>query len=789
MTNKLSDILKNEYKTKGLVSGLGSALGKSALEKIDLRNLLFSGSGVGAMIGQKAFGKGYSATRSGSTTEKLNTAELSNSPTNVLNEQSLEYLDQIALNTKISAKNSLALPSMARDMFLMKQNIVKLVKLQGGTPTTKAGDWFSRQAAREAAFESKYNKSPSKISSGGSTTGKPESGSGILGSLLGAGSLLGLIFSPLSGIVKGLTGSFGGLVKILGGISLSLLRFGGVIGSILLWLVKSKIGRILGLAGVLMMGKNAMAGTGEDSEGGGFSLPGLPDINDDTTIFDSKKFGNSVDESVSSFKQSGTGNYAAGALAAVGAARFGAAALRLGTATGTTLLDVRTQSIGQLTKATPKSFWGRFLQFLAKRNSKLFAQVGLRLAQATTLAAIPVVGWIGALISLGFTLWTAWEIYELWREFIKDEDESTANTSKAPTGVTTKETGNEARVTAETTQSAASTSNLTQASQSTQNMSPQQRGEQPNSNNVSLDTRIRNVQRQIDGLPPGKQREERQRVLDGLLKEKNSGVKYNPPAATAPSEDPLDIRIESLQRQIDALPNGPARDILKKTQQDLKIRKAGKSASVATPIDQRGANSPAPVTKQDMANLIRTRFKEAGFSDVQAEAAVANAIAESGLDPSLKSRGPGEDSWGLFQLNRNGGEGSGYTPEQLQDPETNIKIAIAAMKKPDQGRRFRAATTIPEAVAAFVQDFERPSDQSVAAINRRIEIANNNRGSVIDGASTAIASGGRGGVNNVYADNSVTNNNVNNNGGGSSGSAEIADFDFLQLIGAAGSKS
>ena len=45
--SRLADILKEEYKTKGVVSGLSSAMGKRSLEKLDIRNALFGGSGIG----------------------------------------------------------------------------------------------------------------------------------------------------------------------------------------------------------------------------------------------------------------------------------------------------------------------------------------------------------------------------------------------------------------------------------------------------------------------------------------------------------------------------------------------------------------------------------------------------------------------------------------------------------------------------------------------------------------------------------------------------------------------
>lgn len=52
---------------------------------------------------------------------------------------------------------------------------------------------------------------------------------------------------------------------------------------------------------------------------------------------------------------------------------------------------------------------------------------------------------------------------------------------------------------------------------------------------------------------------------------------------------------------------------------------------------------------------------------------------ESGGNPSIKAAVPSEQSWGLFQLNIGGGLGTGHTPQQLQDPETNIKIASQAV--------------------------------------------------------------------------------------------------------------
>jgi hypothetical protein len=158
MASRLATILQNEYKSKGIVGGAFSALGKRSLEKLDIRNALFGGSGLGSVIGQKIFGKGYSATRKTGASGVQSVSELSQN----LNSSVLE---EININSRISAKNSVVLPSMARDMNLMRMNIIKLVKLQGGTPSMKADMFFNRAKEREDAYERQFGKkTPTAVS-------------------------------------------------------------------------------------------------------------------------------------------------------------------------------------------------------------------------------------------------------------------------------------------------------------------------------------------------------------------------------------------------------------------------------------------------------------------------------------------------------------------------------------------------------------------------------------------------------------------------------------------------
>lgn len=127
---------------------------------------------------------------------------------------------------------------------------------------------------------------------------------------------------------------------------------------------------------------------------------------------------------------------------------------------------------------------------------------------------------------------------------------------------------------------------------------------------------------------------------------------------------------------------------------------------------------PPGATAKEMAEKILDMFGQAGFMFHQQVAALANAIAESHLNPNAHAGG-GEDSWGLFQLNREGGLGTGRDPKELVIPETNIAIVIGAAQK---SKSFIRAATLDDAVSAFVRGVERPSDIP-GEIPKRVKIA------------------------------------------------------------------
>ncbi len=111
--------------------------------------------------------------------------------------------------------------------------------------------------------------------------------------------------------------------------------------------------------------------------------------------------------------------------------------------------------------------------------------------------------------------------------------------------------------------------------------------------------------------------------------------------------------------------------------------------------------------RRAMAKQIADAFAAAGFGKVQQAAAVANALAESGLDPRERTTTSREDSVGLFQLNMKGGRGEGHSPEKLMDPDANIAMVISDVKDISA---FREATSLRAAVEAFVRFFEVPAD-------------------------------------------------------------------------------
>jgi len=145
MATRLAEIYRSEKKTGG---GLASSIGKSLKEKIDPRQMLDQS---GLLVSMFPSLKSFNATRGKGVAEKVS----SNMGGGIDN----SILNALAATSSLTAKNSMSLPMMARDMNLMKLNIFKLVKLQGGSANTTKTDMFWKNAqARESAYENTIGK-------------------------------------------------------------------------------------------------------------------------------------------------------------------------------------------------------------------------------------------------------------------------------------------------------------------------------------------------------------------------------------------------------------------------------------------------------------------------------------------------------------------------------------------------------------------------------------------------------------------------------------------------------
>jgi hypothetical protein len=121
-----------------------------------------------------------------------------------------------------------------------------------------------------------------------------------------------------------------------------------------------------------------------------------------------------------------------------------------------------------------------------------------------------------------------------------------------------------------------------------------------------------------------------------------------------------------------------------------------------------------PPPKQGTAQMILDAFAAAGFGQPQQAAALANAIAESNLDPNAHAAG--EVSFGLFMLNRRGSLSTGHTPDELKDPKVNIGLVVAEAKKHPA---FTTAKSSDDAVEAFVQMIMRPANMAAETAKRQ----------------------------------------------------------------------
>lgn len=75
----------------------------------------------------------------------------------------------------------------------------------------------------------------------------------------------------------------------------------------------------------------------------------------------------------------------------------------------------------------------------------------------------------------------------------------------------------------------------------------------------------------------------------------------------------------------------------------------------------------------DLDTIIR---QEAAVAGTPLDLAYTFIAVESGFDPAAHNVTATEDSVGLLQLNRIGGQGAGYSVEELKDPRRNLQIGL-----------------------------------------------------------------------------------------------------------------
>lgn len=200
---KFSDIYRKELKNKGILSSLGSAALGRMRERMDIRNVLFGGTGVLASTGQKIFGKGYQAIRPSG--ERLTSPSSEFTSTGISSLLESSQRQEQTLN--LIAKNTLNMNSMARDMNVVRQNIITLTKSVSG-----------RSSRGSDALFYDYQKRNSLIKSAGST---PTSPTKAAESSTPSGSFLGSILSGLGSGLLGVAKAAFSLGPVLGVIALA----------------------------------------------------------------------------------------------------------------------------------------------------------------------------------------------------------------------------------------------------------------------------------------------------------------------------------------------------------------------------------------------------------------------------------------------------------------------------------------------------------------------------------------------------------------------------------------
>lgn len=194
------DLIKHQRSGgKSVGETLKTATLMTLKEKLDPRNMLFKKDSLMTALFPGL--KGYKAEFKNDKLKKEETENISSK--------------EISQKLDIIAKNTLVLPMMHRDINVMRQSLIKLVKLAGGTQRDKADKFFQTEAEREALYESKFGKKDVLAKEG--KDGKDGEKKGFFGTLLAGLTSLFMGKFGLFNILKSFLGLFTGewgLLKI-----------------------------------------------------------------------------------------------------------------------------------------------------------------------------------------------------------------------------------------------------------------------------------------------------------------------------------------------------------------------------------------------------------------------------------------------------------------------------------------------------------------------------------------------------------------------------------------------
>ena len=161
----------------GVVGSLGTAakgVGKGIAGKFTRKSIVSAalpGDDIISVLGRRALGGGKDKD------DNVKKKELAGSVTQVTKAVQEGSAKEMSILKSI-AQNSMSLPGIARDVNVLRQNMQKLVKIEGGQKKTGADEFFKTQDQREADLEAQTG-GPEKVVEKEADDAK--SGGGILG--------------------------------------------------------------------------------------------------------------------------------------------------------------------------------------------------------------------------------------------------------------------------------------------------------------------------------------------------------------------------------------------------------------------------------------------------------------------------------------------------------------------------------------------------------------------------------------------------------------------------------